>query len=65
MRFDFNLVVWGDEYVATLLNAVLPNHATPGNLGAFRGQEGCRQDAGPEPHPALPSLIPTMAAMVQ
>jgi hypothetical protein len=42
MRFDFNMVVWGDSYVATLLDAVLPNQATPGNLGAFQGAEGCR-----------------------
>jgi hypothetical protein len=42
MRFDFNMVVWGDSYVATLLDAVLPNQATPGNLGAFTGADGCR-----------------------
>ena len=42
MRFHFNLTVWGESYVSTLLEAILPNHATPGNLGALQGVEGCR-----------------------
>lgn len=42
MRFDFNMAVWGEAYVSTLLDAVLPNQATPGNLGAFAGDADCR-----------------------
>lgn len=52
MRFDFNMVVWGESYVDTLLEAVLPNQATPGNLGAFRGAEGCRYRIFTQPQDA-------------
>jgi hypothetical protein len=40
MRFDFNMAVGGDSYVATFLDAALPNQATPPDLSAIQGMEG-------------------------
>ena len=41
MDYRFVTVTWGDQFTDLLLDVMLPNQLTPGNLGYFRGHPGC------------------------
>jgi hypothetical protein len=42
MGLHFNIVTWGEAFTDLLLQVVLPNQLTPGNLGSVGGRPGCR-----------------------
>lgn len=42
MKFHFITAVWGEPYLTQFLKIILPNHLTPGNLGAFSKLSKCR-----------------------
>ena len=42
MKCHFIVAVWGEPYLSNFLDVVLHNQLTPGNLGAFSGNQDCR-----------------------
>lgn len=69
MACHFNIVAWGEAFTDLLLQVVLPNQLTPGNLGSLQGRLGCRYQIYTRPQdaarikaaPAMARLAATIA----